>query len=232
MIARLLLLAAALLAAVPATAADRSVAIGSFSRVRVQGPFQVVIAATHAPAATISGDAATIEAADVAVEGDTLTVRSRMGRWEEQPHGSATRPAVVTLGTDRLIAATVIGGGRISAARMAGPRADLSVTGAGAISVAALDADAVNATLIGNGAISIAGRAAQARLMTNGAGTIDAGGLDAGDLVVRLDGPGTITAQARYTARVTNTGIGQVAVAGSPKCTVLANAGGPVACGR
>lgn len=229
MFARLMLLAILFPAA--ASAADRTVAVGSFDRVRVQGPFEVVAAATHEPAVTLSGDAAAIDAVEVVVEGDTLTVRSRLGRLEQQPHAPSKQPVVIRLGSDLLSGATVIGGGRIKAARMQGPRVDLSVTGAGSIAVADLRAEAVVATLIGNGAITLAGRATQARLMTNGAGAIDAGALDAGDLLVRLDGPGATSARARYTARVTNTGLGQVTIAGNPKCTVTATAGGPVACG-
>ena len=51
-------------------------------------------------------------------------------------------------------------------------------------------------------------------------------------VAVLLDGPGETKAAARYTAHITNLGLGAVAVAGSPKCTVVARAGGPVACGR
>ena len=114
---------------------------------------------------------------------------------------------------------------------MKGERGDRAVTGPGTIGVGEVIADAASATVIGGGGITLAGRAGRARLMTNGPGTIDAGTLDAGDLVVRLDGPGATKARARYTASIVDTGLGQVAVAGSPKCTVKADAGGPVACG-
>jgi hypothetical protein len=93
-------------------------------------------------------------------------------------------------------------------------------------------ADQVNATVIGTGTVTLAGRAARARYVMNGAGRIDAGELNAGTVSVLLDGPGEIKAQARYDANVTNTGLGAVSIAGSPKCTVRARAGGPVACGR
>ena len=78
---------------------------------------------------------------------------------------------------------------------------------------------------------ALAGRAGVARFVINGAGKIDADKLDAGDLTVRLDGPGGASARARYTASITNKGLGQVTVAGSPKCTVRGSRGGPVTCG-
>ncbi len=139
---------------------------------------------------------------------------------------------VIALSTPGLEGASVTGGGRVAIARMAARRVDLVVTGAGGITVAGVRADQVVAQVVGSGSIALAGTTASARLATNGPGTIDADKLDAGDLVVRLDGLGTTTARARYTATIDNAGLGSVTVAGMPKCTVRANAGGPVACGR
>ncbi len=187
--------------AVPASAAERTVAVTSFDKVRVQGPFEVRVATGRAPAATLSGDAAAIDGIAVESEGATIILRNAIGRWQERPRAAAAVPVVVTLATPTLVTASVVG------------------------------ADAANATVIGAGAITIGGRAGRVRLMTNGPGTIDAAALDTGDLVVRLDGPGATRARARYTASIVNTGLGQIAVAGAPKCTVRADAGGPVACG-
>ena len=89
-------------------------------------------------------------------------------------------------------------------------------SGAGTVAVADAQGAVANATVIGSGGIALGGRVGEARLMTNGSGTIDAAALDAGDLVVRLDGPGTTNARARYTARVTDTGLGRITVPGEP----------------
>lgn len=213
-----------------AFAADRSIALASFDKVRVLGPFEVVIAKGPS-GAVVSGDRAVIDTIEVQVDGATLTVRNRIERWQQQPHAGDKTPVIVTIGAPAtLVSASVIGGGRLTVGAMKGARLDLAVTGAGAITVADAQADATYATLIGTGAIGLAGRSGEARLMTNGSGTIDADRFDVGDLMVRLDGPGATRARARFTARVTNTGLGQVAVAGHPKCSVTANAGGPVAC--
>ena len=221
----------ALLAA-PATAAERRVAIGSFDRIRVDGPFAVHIATGRSPGGTITGDTSAIENVDLRADGRTLVVQRGTGGWAEQPHAASRTPIVVTLGTVDLTAALVIAGGTLSVSAMHGDRIDLSVTGAGTIAVADAKGDALNATVIGTGSVTVAGRAAKVRLVTNGTGTIDAGALDAGDLILRLDGPGVTTAHARYTATVDNVGLGQVTVLGDPKCTVRAAAGGPVACGQ
>ena len=228
------LLATALLLAAPTgvAAAERTVYVAGFDKLRVQGPFEVRVTTGHTPAATVAGAAGAIDGVEVQVEGTTLVVRSAARRWEQQPRIAApAAPAIVTLATQTLVSASVLGAGRLSIGRMKGDRLDLSVTGAGAITVGEIAADAANATVIGNGALTLAGRAGKVRLMTNGAGTIDAGALEAGDLVVRLDGPGATMARARFTASIVNAGLGQVTVAGQPKCTVKADAGGPVVCG-
>ena len=228
MIRVLLLLA---LVATPVTAAERRVAIGSFDRVRVDGPFDVHIVAGRSPGGTIAGEASAIEAVELHVDGSTLVIQRGTGGWAEQHRAAPTTPIVVTLGTTQLTAALVIAGGKLSVTKMRGDRIDLSVTGTGSIAVGEASGDALAATVIGAGTVTVAGRVGKARLVTNGTGAIDAGALDAGDLFVRLDGPGVTRARARYTASVDNLGLGQVTVLGNPKCTVRAAAGGPVTCG-
>lgn len=227
-------IAFAALALVPsaASAADRSVGIGSFERLRVDGPFLVTVATGRSPGARISGGQADILDVEVRSEGGTLIVRrSATGRWGERGASSATAPVTVALSTPALSGAAVIGGGKVTIDRMKGPRVDLSLTGSGALALAALDAQEVRVQLVGPGSLALAGKAATARLMTNGPGTIDAAGLDAGDLVVGLDGLGQTSARARYTAQVSSTGLGTISIAGRPKCVVRALSSAPISCG-
>ncbi|WP_375427570.1 GIN domain-containing protein [uncultured Sphingomonas sp.] len=217
--------------AVPATAAEKRFAVGSFDRVRVNGPFEVTYA-IGSPNARVSGDARAIERVEVRVDGTTLTIRTNRQGGDERPVAARSEPVRVTLSSPSLASASVFAGGRLSATRVRGARVDLSIGGAGIIAVADAVADQVNATVIGTGTVTLAGRAAKARYVMNGAGRIDAGKLDAGDVSVLLDGPGEVAAAARYDAQITNTGLGTVSIAGTPKCNVRARAGGPVACGR
>lgn len=223
-----------LLALVPAmaSAAERTVGIGSFSRLRVDGAFDVRVTTGVSPSARITGDRSTIDQIDIHVDGNTLIVRRNMtGTWTEQPKVAAKGPLVVTLGTLSLMRAAIVGGGKVVINRMAAPRVDLSVTGAGGIALAAAQGDQVNVQVVGAGSVAVGGKATTVRLMTSGPGTIDADKLDAGDLIVRVDGLGTTTARARYTAQVSSTGLGTITIAGKPKCTVRAVAGSPIICG-
>lgn len=227
---RLLALLALLLPA-PAFATARTYSIGSFERVRVDGPFEVRIRTGASPGASAEGDRKLIEQLDIAVNGTTLVVRLGAEGWGETPSSAPRTPPVVTLTTPRLTAITVNAGGRVAVAPLVAQRVDVSVTGAGAIVASGVQADQFNASVIGNGSLVLAGKAQRARLSANGAGAINASGLTANDLVVRLDGPGEIGGNARYTAQVTSTGLGRVNIGGGAKCTVHAAAGGPVACG-
>lgn len=220
----------ALLAA-PATAAERPVFVASFDRLRVEGPFRVTVAAGRSASARISGDPDLLDRVEVRLDGTTLVVRASIERWQEQPRAQGTAPVVVTLATPTLSSAIVIGGGELAVTGARAARLDLSVTGSGSIALTGANAEQANATVIGSGRIALAGRAAKARLLVNGAGKIDAVALDASELVVRVDGPGETLGRARYTATVTNVGLGHVAIAGTPRCIVRSDAGGPVQCG-
>jgi hypothetical protein len=229
------LLAASLLLPSPAfaqsSATSRTVSVGSFDRVRVEGPFEVRVT-IGSPRATITGAGRGDDVA-VRVYGTTLSVRKGTGGWGEQTRGGGgAGPTVVTLSTPELTSASVAAGGRLTIAKMRGMRVDVTVSGNGSLALAGADTDQLNATLIGTGQMTLAGRAARARLVTSGPGAIDASGLAVNDLTVHLDGVGETKAAARYTAQVTNSGLGTVTITGNAKCRVDAAAGGPVVCGK
>lgn len=224
--------AALMLLPCAASAEDRRVGTGSFSRLRVEGAFEVTVTTGGSPGAVISADHAVLDVVDLHIDGSTMTVRRNTSRvWSHDSQGLATAPIRIALSTNQLAAASVMGGGKLTITRMAAPRVDLAMAGPGAIAVAAVQADQLVAQLIGGGAITLAGRTASARLTANGTGSIDAAALDAGDLVAHLDGLGAIKASARFEAQVSNSGLGSVDVATRARCRVTAPAGGPVRCG-
>lgn len=229
---RILASLALLVFASPATAADRTFSIGSFERLRVDGPFEVRVTTGGSPGARASGDGDLLERVDIDVNGATLVVRMGSGGWGETPgKAGGGAPPVISLSTPRLVSASVSAGARVSVGKMVSQRIDVSVTGAGALSVDSADTDQLNATLIGTGQIVLGGRASRARLVTNGPGAIDALALTVNDLIVSQEGAGETKASARYTAQVRSTGLGKVTVTGGAKCTVKALANGPVLCG-
>lgn len=223
----------ALLLLIPtvAPAASRTYSVGSFERVRIEGPFEVHIATGKSPGAHVDGDQAIVDQLEISVNGTTITVRLGQAGWGETPAKAATRAPVVTLTTPRLVGVAVVAGAEVDVGAMKAQRVDLTITGAGSLKVSAVDTDQLVATVVGTGALSAAGRASRATLQVNGPGTIDAPALASNDLIARVEGSGGIRTTARFTARVTTTGLGKVEVLGNAKCVVKAVAGGPVVCG-
>lgn len=227
---RLAAAALMLCTAAAAPAAERAVGIGTFDRVRIDGAFDVRIATGRAPRAALSGDARALDLVDLRVEGMTLYLRRRS---DTNAVARVVSPVViVTLSTQALASAAMLGSGKLTVAGMRTARANLSVAGTGVIAVEGMDAQQADALVVGGGSIALAGRALRARLSTNGPGGIDASGLVADDLTVRVDGPGETLAQARYQAAISMTGLGRVVVTGNATCTIRAPTGGDVACGK
>lgn len=214
-----------------ATASDRVFSVGSFEKVRVDGPFEVRIVTGASPGAKASGDRQIVERVSIAVAGTTLTVRLGSGGWGEAFRKADASPPVITLSTPRLMTLAISAGARTSVNRMAAQQVGVSVTGSGSLTVDQVDADQFTASVLGAGLLQTGGRANRARLMTDGSGTIDASTMAVNDLTVLLGGPGETRANARHTAAVTSTGLGRVTVSGTATCTVRAPAGGPVSCG-
>lgn len=207
----------------------RTVAVGSFERARVDGPFEVTIATGQVPRAKVTGPVRAVDALVIDVQGGTLTVRARPLASGEPPLAATSR-LTIDLATPLLRSGSVQGGGRLSIAPMKAERIDLSVSGSGELSVDGVRTDQLNATLVGTGRMRIAGQAQRALLQSQGAGTIDSAALTVNDLTIRADGTGDTRAAARYTARITASGLGAVTVSGRPACTVRSS-GSPVTCG-
>lgn len=215
--------------AAPAAAESRRIGVGSFDRVRIEGAYRVAITTGASPAAAIAGDDG--NGVDLRAEGGTLVIRrTSLNQWGERGT-AASAPVTITLSTPALVAASVAGGAEVTVTRMQGPRVELALGGGGALIVDAVQTDQLNAQLVGDGRIALAGRAGNARLTASGAGAIDAAKLDVGDLIATHQGLGQIAARARYSAQVSNAGLGSVTVAGKPKCRLVGQPSGTVQCG-
>lgn len=224
---RLILAATPLvLAAVPASAAERRWPVATVERLRVETPATVrVIAAAPGGAGTgvsaSAADPAALDTLKVEASGGTLVVRG----------GAASAGAVVTVVAPRLAGVAVYAAARVAIATMRGERVELSAA-AGSIDVAAVEAAALHATLAGDATITLAGRAPDATLIANGTGTIEAGALATQRLTVRGAGDSIVHAAASQAATVVAIQGAQVSVAGRPRCDVRAVAPATVTCGR
>lgn len=218
---------------VPAVAAERNYSVGSFDRLRVDGPFRVVLTTAQSPGAKAEGDPRITDTIVIRVEGDTLIVRAGINGWGEQPVAGSAGAPVIRVSTGMIRSAMLIGGGDVTiAGPLKGQRVELTLTGSGSMRADGIDADQFVATAIGAGSMTLGGRAARVRLSTNGPVRMQAGALVASDLLLRTDGNGEMIVQARYTAGISTAGLGSVTVYGKPACTVRGTPDGPVSCGK
>jgi Putative auto-transporter adhesin, head GIN domain len=224
-------LAALLLAAAPAAAAERSYPVADFDRVQVEGPYEVVLVTGAASSARATGSEAALERVTIEVQSGVLKIHPNRSGWGGYP-GANAGPVRIAASTRQLRAATVIGAGTLAIDRLAGLRADLSVSGSGRIAVRRVEADTLMLGLIGSGRIGAAGAAKQVRATIQGSGDLDAASLFADDLVLNAETAGTVAIAARRSARVKAGGSGNVEVSGLAACTVTATGAGQVRCGR
>lgn len=222
-----LLIPFALLAAGSAPAPEeRRVLLTGFDRIRVDGPFEVRVAAGP-PAATVSGDRRAVERVSIRNQGGILVVGVSTATWEGWRDKEGL--AAITVTVPRLRAANINGGGKLEIGDIAGQRVDLGVNGAGSLAVRNLTADQLVTTLTGTGIVRIdAGTARTARFMTYGAGSIEAAGLTVNDLTVHSQSAGDGRFTARFTANVSALGTGSVRVEGNAACRLAGP--GPASC--
>jgi hypothetical protein len=220
---RLSLLAfAALTAAVPASAAERTYSVTQFTRVRVDGGYSVTLTSGSSPYARATGSPAALDAVSVDVQGETLIVRRNPSAWGGYP-GERPGPVELSVGTHDVTSGWVNGDGALAIDKVTGQSFQLSVEGAGSASVDALAVDKLQADLRGSGSIKVGGRAAIVRLGVNGPGSIDAAGLSAKDAHVEAAGNAVVTLTATNTAELRTAGNASVDLSGRPACTVHAS---------
>lgn len=227
-----LLIPLALLAAGFAPAAEapspeeRRVLLTGFDRIRIDGPFEVRVAAGP-PSATVSGDRRAVERVSIRNQGGVLVVGVSTATWEGWRDKEGL--AAITVTVPRLRAANINGGGKLDIASVAGQRVDLGVNGAGSLTVRSMAADQLVTTLTGTGIVRVEGGTARtARFTSYGAGSIDATGLAVSDLTVHSQSAGDSRFTARFTANVSTLGTGSVRVEGGATCRLAGP--GPASC--
>jgi hypothetical protein len=211
-----------LASAAPAPAATRNFGITSFDRVRIDGPFKVVLKTGVAPFARASGTAPALDRVAIEVRGNTLVVHSNLSSWGGYP-GKDPGPVEVTLGTHDLSAAWLNGAGTLAIDKVKGLSFDLSVQGSGGATIGAVDVDKLNASVVGTSSATVAGRAANVTAIIRGMSTLDASGLAVKDATIGAEGAATV--KANITNQVTIDGNGPISVslAGRPACTLRVN---------
>jgi hypothetical protein len=220
---RLLILAVAAAAlSTPALAAERNYSVTGFDRIRVDGPYRVVLTTGVAPFARASGTPAAIDNVSVEVQGRTLIVRRNMSAWGGYP-GANHGPVEIAVGTHELSTAWMNGAGSLSINAVRGPAFDLTMQGAGSVAIARIDVDRLRVGLTGAGSAMLGGKAALATASVRGTGSIDGAALTVKDATIGAEGAAVVRLAATGTAKVDSMGTAVVELAGRPACTIRAS---------
>lgn len=206
------------LVAVPADAATRNYSVTSFTRIRVDGPYDVHLSTGVSPFARATGDWGAIDQLSLSVEGQTLVIRPPAGA----PLGATGGTIRVEVGTADLTHAALNGAGRLSIDKVRGLAFDLMVAGAGSADIAAVDVDQFTVGLQGVAGSRLGGKARSVRAIVRGTSTLDASALQVNDMKLGAEGAAVARLNVRDTLALQAAGPVTVAVEGSPACTVKA----------
>ena len=216
------LLALPLLAAAPA---ERRYTVTDFDRLRVDGPYEVVLTTGRAPSArAVAGSAGDLDGLSIDVESRELRVRAKPGR---AAHGIR-----LELATHDLRAVNVTGPAQVEIDKAKAQRFALSLSGSGGVLLGRVETDALSLGVAGSGHVRIGGTAKSLKATVVGTAGLDGEGLTADQAEIFSETAGRVALTARTTARVRASGSGETVVTGNAACTVEQRGRGPVRCGR
>lgn len=200
----------------PSPYQSRDVAVGTFDRLTVSGPFQVGVVVSNEPARVLlQGPPALLADTIVTVEGDTLSIHFREGAtWSWNP-GSGMNVVVFT---PSLASVSLQGAADVEVNGARGETFAAATEGSGRVRATGLDVGRVRLVTGGAGGISVEGSAREATYMVGGAGSIDAMRLRVRNANIAVDGEGSSYANVSGTATVSMTGGGRVEVVGGATC--------------
>ena len=203
----------------PASAATRSFGITGFTKVRVEGPFDVSLKTGVPPFAQASGSPAALDRVAVEMRGDTLVVHSNLDSWGGYP-GKDPGPVEISLGTHDLNSAWVNGSGSLTIDRVKGLSFDLSVQGSAISDISYVAVDQMNVSIVGTASATLGGSAARVTALVRGISSLDAMNLAVKDATSGAEGTATVKAKVSGTAKIDGSGPIKVQLIGNPACTV------------
>ena len=205
-------------AASPAVAANRSFTVTGFTKIRIDGPYNVKLTTRSAPFARATGDSSALDNVALEMQGSTLVIHPDRSGWGGYP-GQARKPVEIAVGTHDLASAWVNGAGSISIDRVRALSFDLAVEGPGSASIAAVEVDQLRIRLAGTAVATIAGRAPRLTAQVRGSSTLDASNLASRDATIAAEGPANVQLSVANTAKVDAYGTAVVDLKGRPSCT-------------
>lgn len=185
--------------------------LAAFSKLRVEGSFDVEARPGSAPAATVHTDDNLAPFVETAVEGDTLVVRAKRGS-SFRTHG----PLKVVVDFTQLTEIQQRGSADVHVADLTSPRLESSITGSGDLKIDHAQLGELRVSIAGSGDVSIEGRADEAHFHVAGSGDVHADQLVSRKVEVAVSGSGDAHVNATDTLDAHVAGSGDVTYRGHP----------------
>ncbi|MBE1527350.1 hypothetical protein GGC65_001806 [Sphingopyxis sp. OAS728] len=221
----------ALLASVPASAAEKRYGLTSFEAIDVSADVTVEVVTRAPVSAVASGPQEALDRLSVEADNGRLVISQRQFAGDEKRRGPRG-PVVVRVNAANLNSATLAGAGSLQIDKLKGQRAMVGLRGPGRLTVGQIGADRLSVAMVGNGTMTLGGAAKNAQITLSGAGAVDAGALAVDELISDSEGAGDHILRAVKSAAITARGIGKTVVLGKPVCTVRNVGSGSVTCGQ
>lgn len=191
---------------------EKQRALGSFSKLRMEGSFDVRLNQAGTDQATVVADDNIEALIETVVEGDTLVVRLK------RDAGFTTRSVPsVRVDARALQAIAVNGSGDLIVERFKADALSLGIVGSGDVQFGLLDVRDLAVTLSGSGDLRLAGRAEQQAWTVSGSGDVDARALAGRSAKVSLSGSGDMALGVTEQLDVQIGGSGDLSYAGRPQ---------------
>ena len=227
---RVLILAslAAVTAASPAMAEQRSFPMSGFTSVGVGGADRVVVRVGGGFSVRAEGLPADLAELKIERKGDAIDIARQRDAWKRRD----AKPVTVFVSMPRIDGANVGGSGSMDIDRAEAKAFEANVGGSGSIMVAQLAADEATFNIGGSGGVRAAGRVRDLSVSIGGSGQVSAPGLTAAQADITVAGSGGVRTLVNGQADVTLTGSGNVDLGPNSRCSVTKMGSGRVTCGR
>jgi hypothetical protein len=191
---------------------EKQRALAAFTKLRIDGPFDVRLAQGGSDQATVTADDNIEPLVETAVENDTLVVRMK------RDAGFTTRAAPVVRVTARTLQAIAIhGSGDLSMDSFKGDSLGLTVIGSGDAAFGLVEVKELTVNISGSGDVRLAGRADQQSWSISGSGDVDARAVSGRSAKVNLSGSGDVSLGVTEQLDVQLSGSGDLSYAGRPQ---------------
>jgi hypothetical protein len=203
--------------------AEKTRTLGAFTKLRIDGPFDVQLAQSGSDQAVVVADDNIEPLIETVVEDDVLVVRMK------REAGFTTRlPPTVRIAARTLQAVAIHGSGDLTVERFKADQLNLATVGSGDVQLGLVELRELAVSISGSGDVRVAGRAEQQQWKVHGSGDVDARSLAGRVARVELHGSGDVAVGVTEQLDVQLSGSGDVSYAGRPQLRQSVSGSGEV----